>query len=295
MCPASPAADSSSVNQRKNSNDGTDRRDESSRLIELPVSGRLRNSLRSIPPPGIVHIPPAEIGTCVRCAYWALFAMAIEAVVFDWGGVLAGAVGADLGEVERRLGVPTGSLPALMGMHPCDTDTENLWHMRELGRATSLEWAHWYSARLRSVGGVPLFTPEEMVATEGGRFKVSQNTVVLDAVRQLRLAGYKLAICTNNFREIGEVWREGLPLELFDAVVVSCEIGLRKPDAEMFDYVTDRLGVGPASVVLVDDFEGNVDGARRAGWHGILVGPNHAAAMTALGDLLAEHPSDTHP
>ena len=38
--------------------------------------------------------------------------------------------------------------------------------------------------------------------------------------------------------------REGLPLELFDAVVVSCEIGLRKPDAEMFDHVADRLRRG---------------------------------------------------
>ena len=121
------------------------------------------------------------------------------------------------------------------------------------------------------------------------------NTVVLDTVRQLRTNGYKLAICTNNWAEIGAAWREGLPLELFDAVVVSCEIGLRKPDVEMFDHVADRLGVDPDSVVLLDDFEANVDGARRAGWHGILVGSDHAAAMTALADLLAENPRITLP
>ena len=51
-----------------------------------------------------------------------------------------------------------GATPGLMGMHPA-TLTENLWHMRELGRATSLEWAHWYSARLIAAGGIPLFTP----------------------------------------------------------------------------------------------------------------------------------------
>ena len=73
-------------------------------------------------------------------------------------------------------------------------------------------------------------------------------------------------------------------------MVVSCEIGFRKPDAEMFNHVTDRLGVDPDSVVLVDDFEANVDSARRAGWHGILVGSDHSAAMTALAALLAENP-----
>ncbi len=215
--------------------------------------------------------------------------MGIDAVVFDWGGVLAGSVGRDLAEVEQRLGVPAGSLPGLMGMHPCDTDTDNLWHLRELGRATSLEWAQWYAERLTAAGGVALFTPEQMVASEAVRFSLPPNTVVLDAVRQLHLDGYKLAICTNNFTELGEVWRAGLPLDLFDAVVVSCEIGCRKPDAEMFNHVTARLGVDPGSVVLVDDFEANVEGARRVGWHGILVGSDHAAAMTALAALLAEH------
>ena len=64
-----------------------------------------------------------------------------------------------------------------------------------------------------------------MVATEAVRFCQPQNTVVLDTVRQLHTDGYKLAICTNNWTEIGAAWHEGLPLDLFDAVVVSCEIG----------------------------------------------------------------------
>jgi putative hydrolase of the HAD superfamily len=221
--------------------------------------------------------------------------MPIEAVVFDWGGVLAGGGNRNAGDIEQRLGVPAGSLPGLMGMHPCETDTENLWHMRELGMATSLEWAHWYLARVRDAGGVPLLTPEQMVATEAGLFCQPPNTVVLDTVRQLQSDGCQLAICTNNWTEIGAAWREGLPLELFDAVVVSCEIGCRKPDAEMFDHVTERLGVDPGSVVLVDDFEANVDGARRAGWQAVLVGSDHAAAMTALTDLLAENPRIAHP
>ena len=80
-------------------------------------------------------------------------------------------------------------------------------HLRVLGRATSLEWAHWYSARLRAAGGIPLLTPEQMVATEAVMFCQPPNTVVLDTVRQLRTNGYKLTICTNNWAEIGAAWR----------------------------------------------------------------------------------------
>jgi FMN phosphatase YigB (HAD superfamily) len=52
--------------------------------------------------------------------------------------------------------------------------------------------------------------------------------VVIAAARRWKAAGYRLGVCTNNFAELGPVWRERLPMELFDAVVVSCEIGLRK-------------------------------------------------------------------
>ena len=76
-------------------------------------------------------------------------------------------------------------------------------------------------------------------------------------------------------------------MELFDAVVVSCEIGLRKPDAAMFDHVTTALGVTPGSTVLLDDLEGNVDGARAAGWHAVLVGADRTAAIAELDRLLA--------
>ena len=76
-------------------------------------------------------------------------------------------------------------------------------------------------------------------------------------------------------------------MEIFDAVVVSCEIGLRKPDAAMFAFVTDALGVTPESTVLLDDFEGHIEGARAAGWHAILVGGDHAAAVAALDDLVS--------
>ena len=212
--------------------------------------------------------------------------MAIEAVVFDWGGVLAGNVAAGFADLEERLGVAPGSMPELLGMQPTATDPANLWHQRELGRATALEWAQWYADRVVAAGGPPI-PVDLLVAGESERFSIEPNAVIVELARRLSSSGYRLGLCTNNFAEVGTAWRSQLPMEIFDAVVVSCEIGLRKPDAAMFAFVTDALGVTPESTVLLDDFEGHIDGARAAGWHAILVGGDHAAAVAALDDLVS--------
>lgn len=218
---------------------------------------------------------------------------AIDAVVFDWGGVLAGGSDAEvLAAVEARLGVAPGTLPRLFGLDPYETDPENVWHRRELGRATALEWARWYAERIVAAGGRPLLEPEAMVAAEATRFTIAPNAVVMDAVHRLHAEGYRLAICTNNVTEMSDVWRTGLPLELFDVVVDSCQLGHRKPDAAIFDHVTGTLGVAPAATVLLDDIAANVAGARRSGWHAIQVGADHAAGIAELDALLAAHPRE---
>lgn len=212
--------------------------------------------------------------------------MAIEALVFDWGGVLAGDTAAGSAEIEQRLNLPAGSMPGLMGLHPYETDLGNVWHRRELGLATSLEWARWYSDRVHAAGG-PTIPPELIVESEPARFTLTPNDLILDTVRRLRAARCRLAICTNNFVEIGDVWRAGLPIDLFDLVVASCEVGVRKPDPEMFSYVSAQLGISASSTVLLDDQPANVAGARNAGWHAVLVGADHAAAIAELDALLA--------
>ena len=214
--------------------------------------------------------------------------MKIEAVVFDWGGVLAGNVSGRTAEVEQRLGLAAGSLPALLGLDPYDTDLSNLWHRRELGRATALEWAQWYSARLSAAGG-PTVPAETLVASERDRFTVTPNQPILDALPRLKDAGYRLAICTNNFVETREFWQAGLPMDLFDAVFVSCDLGVRKPDREMYVHVSTALDIHAEAIVLLDDLPANIAGARLAGWHTVLVGANPQQAIDELDQLLAEN------
>ena len=109
-------------------------------------------------------------------------------------------------------------------------------------------------------------------------------------MHELRAEGYKTGLVTNNVKEASGQWRAIVPVEdLFDAIVDSSEVGMRKPNPAIFLHALDLLGgVAPASAVFLDDAPGNVAGARRAGLHAILVDPaDRAGAIDELDELLA--------
>src|SRR5207302_1315443 len=102
-------------------------------------------------------------------------------------------------------------------------------------------------------------------------------------------AGYRTALVTNNVAEFGDGWRQLIPVdELFELVVDSSQVGVRKPDPRIFRLALEQLdGVRPEQAVFLDDFEANVAGARQVGMHGIVVGEHRAEALARLEDLLA--------
>jgi HAD superfamily hydrolase (TIGR01509 family) len=97
-----------------------------------------------------------------------------------------------------------------------------------------------------------------------------------------------VVFCTNNVREGSDAWRDRIPVDdLFDAVVDSSAVGMRKPDPRIYLHTLDLLGVAdPARAVFLDDHPGNVAGAERAGLAGIVVA-DPAEALVALDLLLA--------
>jgi putative hydrolase of the HAD superfamily len=110
----------------------------------------------------------------------------------------------------------------------------------------------------------------------------------IEKARALRAAGYKVGLVTNNVREASGTWRALLPVEeLFDVVIDSSEVGMRKPNPAIYLRALELLGVDdPASAVFLDDAPGNVEGARRAGLWGILVDETDDA-LVELDQLLA--------
>jgi putative hydrolase of the HAD superfamily len=105
------------------------------------------------------------------------------------------------------------------------------------------------------------------------------NEPMLDLMRELRERGYRMAILTNNVREWEPLWRNKLPVdEIFELIVDSAWVGMRKPDPEIYRLTLERLGgLEPAACLFVDDNELNVEAARGLGMRAVQFRSNEQA------------------
>ena len=97
--------------------------------------------------------------------------------------------------------------------------------------------------------------------------RLEPNSAMIDFIRVLRGRGVRTALLTNNVREWEPLWRSKLPEidELFEVVVDSAFVGMRKPDPAIYELTLERLGVPAAHCVFVDDLEPNCETARGLG------------------------------
>ena len=122
-----------------------------------------------------------------------------------------------------------------------------------------------------------------------GRDLSGVRTEVVAVTERVRAAGLRTGLLTNNVAEARDFWRPLLPLdELFDDVIDSSEVGMRKPDPRIYELALANLGVAHASsAVFLDDWPGNVTAAQTVGMAGIVVGDDPTGAIAALDRLLA--------
>jgi putative hydrolase of the HAD superfamily len=97
--------------------------------------------------------------------------------------------------------------------------------------------------------------------------RMQPNRAMIEFVRELRGRGLRTALLTNNVREWEPLWRAKLPEidELFEVVVDSAFVGLRKPDPAIYELTLARLGLAGDECVFVDDLEVNCEAARGLG------------------------------
>jgi putative hydrolase of the HAD superfamily len=108
---------------------------------------------------------------------------------------------------------------------------------------------------------------------------------MLDLVRELRANGVRTGLLSNSWG-VRDAYPWELLDELFDDVVISATVGMRKPEERIFRLALRRLGLSPAECAFVDDVEGNVVAARTLG----LMAVHHSDAATTraqLSELLA--------
>jgi HAD superfamily hydrolase (TIGR01509 family) len=90
---------------------------------------------------------------------------------------------------------------------------------------------------------------------------------MIDLLRRAKAAGIRTALLSNSW---GNEYPEQLWQGLFDAVVISGRVGMRKPDRAIFRYTVEQLGVPAGGCVMVDDLRHNITGAVAAGLIGVL-------------------------
>ncbi|GAA0616833.1 HAD-IA family hydrolase [Sporichthya brevicatena] len=181
------------------------------------------------------------------------------ALMCDYAGVLTTSMYGAAQQVCAELGVDYPHFrAALRALRDVDDPVERI-ERGELVREEFLK--HFHVQLTAALGGV-----------DGERFLDRMGELIQPeprmnaAVAQLRAAGVPVALVSNS-------WGNEYPPEVlarFDVVVVSGEVGMRKPDPEIFELAAKQLGVEPAQCVFVDDFEVNTAGAAALGIRTIL-------------------------
>ncbi len=186
----------------------------------------------------------------------------VDALVFDWGGVLTVSVPEFVGawlhaeSIDRE--VYGRIMRDWMGREALP---DNPVAQLETGELTVPEFERLLAAELITTGGATIEHSGLLRRMFGG---ATPDPAMVELVRKARAAGLHTALLSNS-------WGEGYPaellVELFDTVVISGRIGLRKPDERIYRHTLDQIGVPAGRTVFFDDAPVNVDAAKAVGMH----------------------------
>jgi putative hydrolase of the HAD superfamily len=204
----------------------------------------------------------------------------IEAVLWDFGGVILASPFEAFAAYEREAGLPDGFIRRLNATNPHD----NAWAMLERNEVDRDGFAERFEAEAAAAGG--LVSGHRVLDLLAGEIRPEMVT----ALSRCREAGLRTACLTNNFvggddvpperaRELADV------MALFDVVVESSKLGVRKPEPRFYTLACELVGVRPTACAFLDDLGINLKPARELGMATIKV-DDAAAAIAELEALL---------
>ncbi len=189
-----------------------------------------------------------------------------DAAIFDLGGVMTEPLFRGRTDVDPEyLNLVAFFLNDFRDHYHLPTGAHDL-HLLETGKIGDDEFFDRMCRRFEEEGNAAV-DPRVAQKIIFGRGMVASSAMA-DAVRQIKAAGYRTALLTNISRDGDAMWRNLIPVdELFDVVVDSSRVGLRKPDPQIYHLTCERLGVAPQRCVFVDDLACNVEAAAELGMH----------------------------
>jgi putative hydrolase of the HAD superfamily len=187
--------------------------------------------------------------------------MTRTAVLMDFGGVLTTSVLQAFEDFGVSVGAARGLLLELLSN---DAVCRKLLVEHESGRIDADAFDRGFAERLHAHGVA--VDPERLSVRMQAGLRRDDDTVRL--IEELRTARVPIALVSNAF---GRDCYAGFDLNaLVDVVVISSEVGIRKPSRRIYAIACERLGVTPEQAIMIDDLQQNLDGAARLGIAGVL-------------------------
>ena len=144
------------------------------------------------------------------------------------------------------------------------------WHspmkLLEIGEITESEFWQRLIEDTKASGELP----EESLLLRKFEKEFHINQQVVRIARELKSKDFQVAVLSNTISPHSKFMRSTHLFDLFKPVVLSNEVGVAKPNADIYQLVLKKLKLSPEEVFFVDDRPENVEGANRVGIHGIL-------------------------
>jgi putative hydrolase of the HAD superfamily len=204
--------------------------------------------------------------------------MMIEAVIWDFGGVLTSSPFEAFARFEAERGLPTD----IIRRTNASNHWENAWAKFERAEVDIHTFDHLFAAESLALGAE--VRGKDVLPLLSGNLRPE----MIEALRRIK-AKFKTGCITNNLpaNSIGSISGRSLyvaeVMALFDHVIESAKIGLRKPDPRIYQMMTETLGVDPKGCIYLDDLGVNLKPARKLGMTTIKV----LNASQAIGELEA--------
>jgi putative hydrolase of the HAD superfamily len=209
--------------------------------------------------------------------------MRIDAVLWDFGGVILSSPFEAFNRYEAELGLPRDFIRHINAVNP---DT-NAWARMERAEIDMDRFAELFEAEARALGGE--LSGHRVIELISGQVRPE----MVEALKRVR-ERYRIACITNNMpaghgpsmtRSADTAAQVAQIMTLFEHVVESSKLNMRKPDPRIYRHACDLLGVAPEACVYLDDLGINLKPARAMGMATIKVG-DPAQAIDELQALL---------
>ncbi len=189
----------------------------------------------------------------------------MQGLIVDWGGVLTMPIHTAIGSWLKATGVDHNHYGAVIRrwVEPLPGEISPV-HRLERGELAVEEFEHLLSAALEHEGST--VEAHGLIGKMFADLAIYEDSMT-SLVTRAHAAGIRTALLSNSW---GNEYDRRDWHEMFDAVVISGEVGMRKPEREIFELSLDRIGLPAGECVFIDDMPHNVAAAAQGGLVGIV-------------------------